>query len=696
MEGNLRGARDLVAPLTAANLRRATSVASYVPPPASFGGRHRYVQDPFYDEAVGQPTRTLQAQASSPTMARDFQGHWRGFSETELPERTYTALDDRSSPIIAQGFIPTKAHDPLWTKTLKGSRSHDSLGHLALRRPGSRDPFYSKNSPEPNLEPLVEDDGPTYQEFTPSASSQADSRDGSHGYRASSSTPEDLHEQMSSLKGRISALKERAREDSIRRQSMQNLRDPSPLNNATADASEVFYASSPTYSAEPAPDSQPSAAPNGQRSKLDRYQSYETVWEPTPVASPVMTGSRNAFAEQAQRMLHHGNESNSRPTSAENAALRSQQNSQASSTHKRTPSGSAIIQSSKHRYSHHQLYHVRDMQGTYGADEPLPQDVANEVATETDGASRYGDDEDSQAGASVYEEAQEEPHQPVLAHEDRDDAFDYEHFFLHSAMAYYSEDTKRWSTSSEEEGSVDSLSTARGPTAAAEQFDEDERFDAEGGLFPPSTPQTPERLREIERNLHSRTLSNESISTSTSFATATEGLDTPEITTPEPTILDSFPAPRTEETVRPSTAVQLQQPRIALSDTSSERNDSGVSVNGSQHPSKRSPGNTPTHKPSLSSSSMTNATLSPPVSPRGAASQDPATVAVNALLAPGGKQLGLRDKALLFGLVESLKKVCQSLQDGNEASQDNRMLRRRLDDARRVLAGSGEVRPGTS
>ena len=147
MEGNLRGARDLVAPLTAANLRRATSVGTYAPPPASFGGRNRYVQDAYHHDAAGQPYRTLQTQASSPTMARDFQGHWRGFSETELPERTYTALDDRSSPIIAQGYIPTKAHDPSWTKTLKGSRSHDSLGHLALRRPGSRDPFWYSRFP---------------------------------------------------------------------------------------------------------------------------------------------------------------------------------------------------------------------------------------------------------------------------------------------------------------------------------------------------------------------------------------------------------------------------------------------------------------------------------------------------------------------------------------------------------------------
>lgn len=691
MEGNLRGARDLVAPLTAANLRRATSVASYVPPTANFGGRNRYVQDGYHCDAVGQPYRTLHAQASTPTMGRDYQGHWRGFSETELPERQYTALDGTGSPIIAEGFIPTKANDPLWTKTLKGSRSYDSLGNLAFRRPGSRDPFYSKNSPDPNLEPLVEDDDPIYAEPTRRTSTQADSRDGSIGYRGAS-TPDDLHEQMSSLKGRISALKERARKDSIRRQSMQNLRDPSPLNNATVNAPEFFYASSPTYGS-PVLDTKAGVGYTTQRGNLDRQQSYETVWEPSPVTTPIVTGSRNAFAQQAQRMLQQERKSDGSLESTGQLNGR-RQDSQPVSSHRRTPSGTAVIQSSKHRYSHHQLYHVRDMQGVYGADEPLPQDDGTEIGTAHDGSSRYGDDEDSQAGTSVYEEAQEESHQAVVAHEDRDDAFDYEHFFLHSAMAYYSDDTRRWSTSSEE--SVDSVSTARGPTAVAEDFDDDGRFDAESENYPPGTPQTPDKLKEIERNLHRRTLSDESVSTMATFATATEGRGTPEITTSRPSDVTPSPISPSDDSARPNTAVPIQQPQIARSDSSSERADSGVSLSGSQNPSKRAHTIVSTHKPSLSSSAMTNTTLSPPLSPCGIVSQDPATVAVNALLSPSGRQLGLRDKALLFGLVESLKKVCQSLQENNETSHDSRILRRRLDDARRVLAGSGEVRPGTS
>lgn len=693
MEGNLRGARDLVAPLTAANLKRATSIASYVTPTANVGLRNRYLQDGVPDHAVGQPYRSLQSQNGVPMSGREYQGHWRGFSETELPERPYTALDSTGSPIIAQGFIPMKANDPLWTKTLKGSRSHDSLGNLAFRRPGSRDPFNIKNSPDSNLEPLVEDDDPMYAEPVRSTSSQADSRDGSSRYRGTS-TPDDLHEQMSSLKGRISALKERAKEDSIRRQSIQNLRDPSPFNNATDNAPEFHYSSSSTNGT-PTPDAISGKGFAVRPSNGGRQESYETIWEPTPEPTPFATGSRNAFAEHAERVLQQGH---GRAVSADQVAPDSlqKQNSRPVTSHKRTPSGTAVIQSSKHRYSHRQLYHVRDVQATYGADEPASKSSAGDNVSDTgiahNGSSHYGDDEDSQADVSVYEEAPEEPHQPVLAHEDRDDAFDYEHFFLHSAMAYYGE--RRDSMSSDD--SIDSVSTERGPRAAAEDFDGDDHFNPEGNGYPPGTPQTPEKLREIEANLHKRTFSDETVSTIASFATATEGNDTPEVTTPHATDVTFWPVPPSDKAMRSSTAVPIQKPTIALSDSSSERADSGVAMNGGKTSSNNSQEKVPTHKSSLSNSSVGNATLSPPASPNGNVLHDPATVAVNALLKCGGRSLGLRDKALLFGLVESLKTVCQSLQENTESGPENRVLRRRLDDARRVLAGSGEVRPGTS
>jgi hypothetical protein len=74
------------------------------------------------------------------------------------------------------------------------------------------------------------------------------------------------------------------------------------------------------------------------------------------------------------------------------------------------------------------------------------------------------------------------------------------------------------------------------------------------------------------------------------------------------------------------------------------------------------------------------------MSPR--AFTDPATVAVNAMLEPNGRQLGLKDKALLFSLVESLRSVCHQLQERSEVDFESRALRRRLDDARKIMNGA--------
>lgn len=76
------------------------------------------------------------------------------------------------------------------------------------------------------------------------------------------------------------------------------------------------------------------------------------------------------------------------------------------------------------------------------------------------------------------------------------------------------------------------------------------------------------------------------------------------------------------------------------------------------------------------------------MSPHQLTLQDPATLAVNALLHPDGRPLGLKDKALLFGLVESLRKVCRGLQEEEEGQYESKVLRRRLDEAKRALDGA--------
>ena len=668
MEGNLRGARDLVQPLTAANLKRATSVGSYASPGATHGMRGRYVHDGYSYEPSPQQQqqRRLQAQASSPTMGQDFQGHYRGFSEVGLPHRPHTSLERTNTPVGATARIPQKADDSGPSQGLKESRSYDSLGGHVLRRPMSRDLPYTRGSPDPNLHSLAEVDdqerafAPPHSRF----SDRHDSFSGAYsGSSRSSSRTDNLREQMSSLQGRISSLKQRAREDSKRRASVQNLREPSPLNNATATAPEFFYTSSPTYGS-PMLDTNAGHGWSSQEYSPVQKQQPQQNWEP----QQVLTGSRNAFAQQEQQQGIDDAYEHSQK-------YREPGNERPTTSHRRTPSGTIIVQSSKQRYSRHRYSHTRNESG---------QSVSAEIPTENVGVAR-GDPQDedtlSQSEASVYEDAETDQQTPVVAHEDREDAFDYQQFWLNGAVGNDYGRGRSMSVSSEESGS--SVETARGPTTTgAEVQDGDDGLYEDDLSQPPSSPETPERLREIERNLHKRTFSDESVSTIASFATAAEGRDSPPAPSKRSSAAKDWPMPSAEPSSRPATAIPIKRPSpiaLARSDSSSERADSGVGLPHRSHSSQST-------KRSALSSAASKKAISPPMSP--GAFTDPATVAVNAVLGPQGRQLGLKDKALLFSLVESLRTVCQQIQDRGEADFESRALRRRLDDARKILNGA--------
>ncbi|KAK5120518.1 hypothetical protein LTR85_006173 [Meristemomyces frigidus] len=697
MEGNLRGARDLVAPLTAANLKRATSLGSAHHSPYN-SGRSRLAPDKHSHEpsSLPQSVRVLHAQASSPTMGRDYQGHARGFSETELPERPQTALGRSNGP-FRSGRIPVKANDGSWTQGIRSSRSFDSLGNSnGVGRTASRGerPLHARGSPDPALEPLQEDDG---SHLAPSPRNSQVFEDEKHdalGVHRPASRTEDLREQIGTLKGKISSLKERAREDSLRRQSMLSLRTPSPFNNAVAAAPEFFYTQSPTYGSAVL-DTNAGVGHTSQNNSPATPQSVQNVWE----QKRNLAGSRNAFAEQAAAQTPPQDRA-SPETEPETQGevyrqLASESKAPRQYRHRRTPSGTAIIEPAANRYSHHQSMpghethatNVRDIQDEgplYDESGVSPLPVDGQLTSDHN---HVVSDEAGEEAKSVYEDAEyEQP--PVVAHEDRDDAFDYEHFFLHSAMATYG-NGRRSSTSSEE--SVSSAETARGPTAVVE----DDYFDPNSGIYPPPTPETPERLREIERKIHKRTMSNESVSTTDSFATAAEGSVSPPTLSRQASALDwpmppaglnSQPPsrPSSRPNSRPTTAFRQPSRRRG---SSSERADSGIGIGV-----PRRPNSSHDHKiPGVPTSSSINAVVSsPPMSPTTIVLHDPATLAVKALLEPHGRQLGLKDKALLFSIVESLRKVCHRLQEEDEGQYECRVLRRRLDEARRALDGTLE------
>lgn len=794
MEGNLRGARDLVAPLTAANLKRATSLGSanahYSPGVGSYHSRVRYIpqqqhcdnydRDEHHDRAVVY--RTLHSQASTPAMGRQYQ-HTRNFSEIELPDRPFTSLEQRRSENVVQSRSRTPSRtrgtpSPTQGPGLRGSRSYDSLGVASRERP-----LHSGTSPDSNhLEALPEADEVTrdeanwrdavrYRHHHHNSPSQ-DTNNGLGLYRPTSranSRTSDLREQMSSLKGKISTLKERAREDSLRRQSQANLRatETTPFNNAESAAPEFFYSPG-----------------NSNVSGLETLASQDDARK---TDSWMAHGSRNAFAEQALDAQKHHIQSarvveivaGSTPQrklkvreirktpSPPHDGGRKRSGTTVEISHKRTPSGTAIISSAEKRFSHHgQLSSQSSMPGTFlndndmedilagppsppesndgFASSPLLPETSSDIHTsKTD--SSIDDDyaaSESEAGESVYEDAPEYEGQGVVPHEHREDAFDYENFFLSGTMARYN-GQRRASESSN--GSMSSTETARGPAAPSEDSEVDDGYKSDpgvGGILPPPTPQTPERLRAIEREFAERQkairpLSEESVSTMNSFATAREGSETHaedsgedgEGSAPVSPITESLnqfnglmnhprrpvsplsdagrdgsstgrPSPHVDEVKpvksiasveshrapspwakstgspnadgdkRPGTAVRLRR------SSSSDRADSGI---GSET------------KPASHKSQQASITHRP-----GQPSRDLTAVAVNALLDPKGVGLGLRDNAVLFGVVESLRHVVRELQrqeevgDGKEGmSREMRMLmmRRRLERARGALDG---------
>lgn len=720
MEGNLRGARDLVAPLTAANLKRATSLGSahYVP---VYG--QRYASNGHEDGGQALPSpRRLHLQTSSPMIGRDYQSHTRGFSETELPERPYTSLD--GPQYIGPRVVRMPPHGQTATP-LRGSRSYDSLGGssgIGFGTGRDRPLHHAIESPDSNhLEPLPEADEGRRSNRNSRNDAEATANNGLGLYRPSSRTS-DLREQMSSLKGKISTLKERAREDSLRRQTQAHLRDSSPLNNASAAAPEFFYSPSNSYGSPTLDDNAGLGWTSNSNSPASPQGPH--MWEDgMPVA-----GSRNAFAEHATSQQQHGTQqarvvkivAAKTPDSKFQVKVAKASQSQPQSVHRRTPSGTAIVDSAKNRYSHHQQKNSEDLPASHESEDedylgiPSPDSIIeqydsfrNESMADTD---IDDDDAPSEDEGSVYEDAQYEQ-KPVVAHEDREDAFDYEHFFLHSALGTYS-NGRRGSASSE--ASMSSVETARGLTLVS--GDSEDLFHHESALYPPPTPKTPERLKEIERNLHRRTVSDESVSTLATYATADEdpadedpvspiderhhqlgSLDHRPISPMESdtssrsrsSARTSIPA-KGHSSARPSSRPGTAVRRAIRSDSGSERADSGVGI--LHHPAGSLDGQRPLPRsatPKLSNSRPPISAISSPSSPHGAARQDPVSVAVNALLDAEGNPLGLRNKAVVFGVVESLRRTIHMLQQEDEAGHENRILRRRLDEAKAALDGRG-------
>jgi hypothetical protein len=265
----------------------------------------------------------------------------------------------------------------------------------------------------------------------------------------------------------------------------------------------------------------------------------------------------------------------------------------------------------------------------------------------------------SLSGEELLEEFPEMPGLPEpVRHEDREDAFDYQNFFLHSALGNFS-GTSRASLSS-----TGSIETTRAGSLS-------------GANISPKTGR-----------FHGRTNSGDSISTAATFATATEGHDSSDgegypgdeiddalfLNGNENILSHSNGYPDSPTRASTGTMSAPSTPRASPRDERYVLNKDGKGARAAgRHVSRKSPS---------SPSSLILSVVSSLV-----AAYAPGFSTVHGASTPFSND----DVVLLESLFQSLGKVCSELQISNDDSnldeKSTDLLRQRLDAARKVLDG---------
>ncbi|KAL2835777.1 hypothetical protein BJY01DRAFT_238580 [Aspergillus pseudoustus] len=390
----------------------------------------------------------------------------------------------------------------------------------------------------------------------------------------------DLQDQMKGLHIKISTLKVKAQEDNLRRRSLQSLRTPSPLT-----AANHWYANP--------------LDPTERHSHLHPSAGYQHV--------------------ESLRSSQDSSSNNTDSTLLVPETVHSEG---------RASSDGAILPP----------FELTDHEDGHSTAESLYEDAEEGDQTDID---REALEEilreplDDDLVDSPLEAFPSVPHHDDTPHEEREDAFDYEHFILHSALGNYTQARLRRKSNASD-----------------------------------TSVETTRPIRERRSTRHSRSNSANSISTVATFATAAEGQDDIEsVLYWDRKFNDELNHRRyaDEDTdsnpPRPDSETSLRTPRKSrVEDLASQRPDSAATGSA-----------TPT---SLASSLVSTV--------RAAASPFPN--------APNGN-LGINedDTRLLEQLFKSLGDVCMELQELTTSpdydEKQAKLLRRRLEAARRVLDG---------
>jgi hypothetical protein len=646
MEGNLTRARSslYITPSSSmSSIHSSSPLSRSTPSPPQTGQR--------IVPQLGVPPakhRQLHTPSDSPNASP---GHSRVYSENSIsPGLRTTPFLVRSASAAARymgkgGMESSQKSPPL-------SHSPENARERPLPSP------LSKTSPPrgPQLEPLSEDE--VTPEFDPDRASVRSSMDVGSEHRgltrsASSMQMRDLRDQMHDLKGRLSVLRDRARDDTMKRRSLQSLRTPSPFT-----AAEQWYTGSKNYGDGGLSADAGVAHPPWKEGELKGTSSDEKP----------LTASGTLVARKDDT-IHAPEYAASEVTSVYEDVSEGHQAPEELERHE------ILVPEEGER--HNAVGQDGQQEQVDGIDNDYNDEMVN-----------HDELDEYESDASLYHDTLTTP----LSHEDREDAFDYEHFFLHSAMGTISQQRHGRRDSVGSYSSEDSVETTRGPIA-------------------PST------LHEKPSISHLRSGSTDSVSTMATFATATEGRGSengdgderdfavqyviaPPLRTTTPVtakrstfgspVKNGLPndrQPTPEETSRPSSMIH----------DSDERNGTNI------------------HRPSIASFESfesfesTGTTRSFPLvnKPKGQksltpdirASQQSGSILSESVTLIDGRAAGDRmqpspvhmlardDQILVERLVASLGKCVLGLQEAGKGSYESRTWRRRLDAARRTLDG---------
>lgn len=459
---------------------------------------------------------------------------------------------------------------------------------------------------------------------------------------ASAAQVRDLKDQMKGLKGKISILREQARIDSMKRRSLQNIRTPSPFTHAQLSQWCTTPQSVGCSAIGTSKDSRGTTSDiESQKSDRTKYDSPESLSDSSELQGGL---GLPKFA-----IGHSGGLSCQVPGQGKINSLNP-------TVEKRT--------------------------GTPRNFDKMQIENGNEAhcSQPDEHVSIY----ESESGDSIYHDTV--PQQ--ISHEDREDAFDYGHFFLHSAMGTLGQTRPGRRESTRSLSSVDSAETTKGP----------------------STIITTKSLRSAIDPNQALTRSDSIISTSTidSFATATENQYS--------TVCDDAIA-NDRELLSVMTASAVHQQPSAVTTRRNTSLPTGVDNNIFIHPACHQrlqhnmfcclSMNQTTHMPRASLSSfestgtmrifpLINRPKSSPIEVLTSRVSPDKDFTVNNFLFTDAKVYGANafapinflrqeDHILVQKLLDSLGKCIFRLADHRRANSERRMYRRRLEIARSTL-----------